>query len=524
MSSDTGSAKKPLVLCILDGVGLRDGADFRSGNAVAAAEPAFYLSLFEDYPWTRLACMGPDVGLPEGQMGNSEVGHLTIGAGRIIDQDLNRISKSVADGSFTSLPPWRESCDRILAEDGALHLIGLVSPGGVHSHTDHLYGIVEAARDAGIDRILIHVLLDGRDTDPESGLGYVGDLQTELDRIGAGRIATVGGRYYGMDRDKRWDRVETAWRAMVDGEGETATDAAELIRASYDAGVTDEFVLPHVLLDDSGRPVGRIRDGDGIFFWNFRSDRARELTWAFEQPDFDGFAPRRRPKLAAYLCMTTYDETMDLPVLFAPETPRNILADVFAAAGIRNLRTAETEKYAHVTYFFNGGREAPFEGEDRRLVASPKVATYDLQPEMSAPEVAAGVIEALEAGAHDVIVVNFANGDMVGHTGDLEAATRAIKTLDGLLEKIVAKLLERDGRMLLTADHGNCEEMISESGRVLTNHSLNDVPLILIGREWRGRTDVFTSGRHGLANIAPTMLQLLDLKAPEEMSPALLKA
>lgn len=508
---------RPLVLCILDGVGLRDDDDPSHGNAVAAADSEFYQSLFTRYPWTRLGCMGLEVGLPEGQMGNSEVGHLAIGSGRVIDQDLNRIARSIATNEFRERKPWRDLCDALLKSGGALHLLGLVSPGGVHSHTDHLYGIIAAARDAGITRIFVHVLLDGRDTDPESGLGNVQTLQSEMDGLGAGRIASVGGRYYGMDRDKRWDRVEKAWQAIVLGRGETGRDAVEIIAKSYAAGVTDEFVIPCVVTDEAGAPLGTVADGDGVFFWNFRSDRARELTWAFNQPEFDGFKRVRSPKVS-YLCMTTYDAKMGLPVLFGPETPQHILADVFAEAGITNLRTAETEKYAHVTYFFNGGREEPFPGEDRLLVPSPKVATYDLQPEMSAPQVADGVLKALDAGRHDVIIVNFANGDMVGHTGVLAAATRAFTVLNGLLEQIVGKVLELDGVLLLTADHGNCEEMISKEGRVLTNHSLNDVPFVVIGRRWDGLTNVLIPGRHSLSDIAPTMLHLLGLQQPEEMS------
>ncbi len=502
----------PLVLCILDGFGWRDGADAAHGNAIDAAGPAFYRGLLERYPHTVLDCMGLAVGLPEGQMGNSEVGHLTIGSGRVIDQDLNRVTRSLESGGFAELAAWRGFVDALAAGGGKLHLMGLVSPGGVHSHTDHLYGIVALARDAGVTDICIHAILDGRDTDPESGLGYVRDLEAKLAELGAGRVVTVSGRYYAMDRDKRWDRVEKAWRLYVHGEGETGESAASIIEASYAAGVTDEFVLPTRV----GEGVA-VDDGDGVFFWNFRADRARELTWAFNVDDFDGFERPRRPEIS-YLCLTPYDEALDLPALFTKETPAGILADVFAAAGLRNLRTAETEKYAHVTYFFNGGREEPYPGEDRRLVPSPKVATYDLQPEMSAPEVAEGVLEALDAGEHEVIVVNFANGDMVGHTGVFEAAVSAVKTLDGLLERIVAKVLELDGVLLLTADHGNCDEMVDPGGRVLTNHSLNPVPFVAVGRRFEGRDDLLDGGEAGLRDIAPTLVSLLGLEQPSEMS------
>ncbi|MBC8426125.1 2,3-bisphosphoglycerate-independent phosphoglycerate mutase, partial [bacterium] len=406
----------PLVLCILDGFGWREGPGSERGNAIAAAEPAFYYSLLERYPHTSLKCMGLDVGLPEGQMGNSEVGHLTIGSGRVIDQDLNRVTRSLESGDFAELPAWRAFVDDLAARGGKLHLMGLVSPGGVHSHTDHLYGIVALARDAGVRDICIHAILDGRDTDPNSGLGYVRDLQAELTRIGAGRVVSVSGRYYAMDRDKRWDRVEKAWRAYVHGEGERGADAEAIIEASYAAGATDEFMLPTLVGEGA-----TVADGDGVFFWNFRADRARELTWAFNVDDFEGFERPLRP-VVSYLCLTVYDESLGLPALFTKQVHTGLLADALAAAGLKNLRTAETEKYAHVTYFFNGGREEPYPGEDREMIPSPKVATYDLQPEMSAPEVAQGVLDALDAGEHEVIVVNFANGDMGGHTGVFEAA------------------------------------------------------------------------------------------------------
>jgi len=502
----------PLVLCILDGFGWREGPGSERGNAIAAAGPAFYRGLLERYPHTTLKCMGLDVGLPEGQMGNSEVGHLTIGSGRVIDQDLNRVSRSLDGGDFAQLPAWRDFVDGLAARGGKLHLLGLVSPGGVHSHTDHLYGIVALARDAGVADICIHAILDGRDTDPHSGLGYVRELQAKLEELRAGRIVSVSGRYYAMDRDKRWDRVEKAWRAYVHGEGERGADAGSIIQASYEADVTDEFVLPTLVGEGA-----TVDDGDGVFFWNFRADRARELTWAFNTDDFDGFARPKRPDVG-YLCLTVYDEALGVPALFTKQVHAGILADVLAGAGLRNLRTAETEKYAHVTYFFNGGREAPYPGEDRELVPSPKVATYDLQPEMSAPAVARVVLDALAAGEHEVIVVNFANGDMVGHTGVFEAAVSAVGTLDGLLARIVPEVLAKGGVLLLTADHGNCDEMVDAEGRVLTNHSLNDVPFVVIGEAFAGRADALADRPGGLRDIAPTMLDLLGLDRPDEMS------
>ena len=451
-------------------------------------------------------------------MGNSEVGHLTIGAGRVVDQELVRITRSLAEGEFAGRETWTSFAANCAAGSGRLHLLGLVSPGGVHSHTKHLYGIVAAAKQAGIAEIFIHAFMDGRDTDPRSGEGALRELQTELDRLGAGRIATVMGRYWGMDRDKRWDRVERAWNTLVEGEGAgTATDAVAAMAASYAADVTDEFVEPTVITGEDGGPVATIRDGDSVFFWNFRADRARELTWAFRQEGFDGFAPRHRPRVD-YLCMTPYDATMDLPVMYVPEQPARGLAEIFADEGLRNLRTAETEKYAHVTYFFNGGREEPWPGEDRRLVPSPKVATYDLQPEMSAPAVAQVVKEACEACEHDVIVVNFANGDMVGHTGVYEAAVQAFKTLDRLLSEIMPPSLEAGTVWLVTADHGNCDEMLTKEGKVLTQHSLSRVPFVVVGRDFAGRTGILRDDDPGLADIAPTILRLLGIPQPPEMS------
>jgi 2,3-bisphosphoglycerate-independent phosphoglycerate mutase len=510
-----------LVLCILDGVGHRTGPGREIGNAVVAAEPAFYDSLFVDYPYTTLDASGLHVGLPEGQMGNSEVGHLTIGAGRVMYQELVRISKSLADGEFSRRAPWTEFINRAKRGTGRLHLLGLVSPGGVHSHTDHLQGIIAAAQDAGLTEIFVHAFLDGRDTDPRSGGEAVADLIATMDELGAGRVASVCGRYWAMDRDKRWDRVQRAWRLLVDGavdkKGATTTDAVAAIEASYAGGVTDEFVEPTLVTDDQGHPIATVSEGDSVFFWNFRADRARELTWAFQQEDFDGFDVSGRPQVN-YLTMTPYDEKLDLPSMFQPERPRNGLAEVMAAHGLRNLRTAETEKYAHVTYFFNGGREEPYPGEDRQLVPSPKVATYDLQPEMSAPEVAAIVAKACRGTDHDVVIVNFANGDMVGHTGVFEAAVQAFRTLDRLLSEIMPPSLARGTVWLVTADHGNCDEMVDANGVVLTQHSLNKVPFVVAGREFRNKANLLKDGEYGLSDIAPTMLDLLDLPQPQEMT------
>jgi len=520
MTAHTNGHPK-LVLCILDGVGYRTGPGSEVGNAVIGSEPAFYNSLFRDYPFTTLDASGVHVGLPEGQMGNSEVGHLTIGAGRVMDQELVRIGKSISDGEFATREQWTDFIAAAQKGTGRLHLLGLVSPGGVHSHTDHLKGIIAAAQAAGLTEIFVHAFLDGRDTDPRSGEGYVADMVTAMNDMGAGQVASVCGRYWAMDRDKRWDRVQRAWRLLVDGtvddKGVTASDPVAAIAASYAAGVTDEFVEPVLLTAADGRPVATIGDGDSVFFWNFRADRARELTWAFMQDGFDGFDPGDRPQLN-YLTMTPYDEKMDLPAMYDSEAPRNGLAEVLARHRLSNLRTAETEKYAHVTYFFNGGVEEPFAGEDRRLVPSPKVATYDLQPEMSAPEVAAIVNEACQGTEFDVVIVNFANGDMVGHTGVYAAAVQAFQTLDRLLSEIMPPSLAHGTVWLVTADHGNCDEMIDSSGAVLTQHSLNKVPFVVAAERFKNRANLLKEGAYGLSDIAPTILDLLDLPQPQEMT------
>ncbi len=510
-----------VVLCILDGVGYRTGPGSEVGNAVVGAEPAFYNSLFERFPHTALEACGRDVGLPDGQMGNSEVGHLTIGAGRVTSQELVRVGKSIASGEFATRKPWRDFIARTKDGTGRLHLLGLVSPGGVHSHTDHLYGIIAEAAKADLTDVFVHVFLDGRDTDPHSGQGNVQSLMEKMAEIGAGKVASVCGRYWAMDRDKRWDRVARAWSMLVDGrvdeKGVTAADPVAAIGASYAAGVTDEFVEPTIITGPGGGPLATVGDGDSVFFWNFRADRARELTWAFMRDGFAEFSLDRQPRVN-YLCMTPYDQAMNLPVMFTPEMPRNGLAEIFAAEGIRNLRIAETEKYAHVTYFFNGGREEPYPYEDRKLIPSPKVATYDLQPEMSAPEVAAVVKEACEGTDFDVVIVNFANGDMVGHTGIYEAAVKAFRTLNRLLEEVMPPSIERGTIWLLTADHGNCDEMLSPGGTVLTQHSLNKVPFVVVGKDFENKFNMLKKGDFGLSDIAPTLLHLLDIPQPPEMT------
>ena len=447
-------------------------------------------------------------------MGNSEVGHLNIGAGRIVYQDLTRISKAIDDGDFFTNPVLLDCIARTKAAGGRLHLAGLLSDGGVHSHNTHLYALLRLAKREGLQDVFVHCLMDGRDTPPKSGAEYLAQLEGEIDRIGVGRIATVIGRYYAMDRDNRWERVEKAYAAMVYGEGELFASAALAIEKSYLDGVTDEFVLPSVIAD-GGEAVGRLGDGDGLIFFNFRSDRAREITRTFTDPDFSGFPRKSWPRLASYVCMTTYDETFRLPVAFGPEELKNILGEVISTAGLTQLRIAETEKYAHVTFFFNGGSEVPFPHEERVLIPSPKeVATYDLKPEMSAYPVTEELLKRLDEGKYDLIVLNFANADMVGHTGILAAAVRAIETVDDCVGRLVEKVRAKGGKVIITADHGNAETMVDENGGPHTAHTTDRVPLILVDDSRKG-----ARLRPGiLADIAPTILELLGLPQPPEMT------
>jgi 2,3-bisphosphoglycerate-independent phosphoglycerate mutase len=502
---------KPLLLMILDGWGVASGRD---NNAIALVNPPVMGRLVGEYPATLLQASGMAVGLPDGQMGNSEVGHLNIGAGRIVYQELTRISKAITDGSFFRNPVLLDCLAKTRSSGGRLHLAGLLSDGGVHSHVRHLHALLELAGQQGIAEVFVHCFLDGRDTPPTSGAAYLEDLEQTMARLGVGQIATVIGRYYAMDRDNRWDRVEKAFRAMTCGEGQQVASAGQAIRDSYANGVTDEFVLPAVVAGD-GQPVGNICAGDGMIFFNFRSDRAREITRAFTDPRFGEFPVQCRPELASYVCMTEYDETFALPVAFAPEGLVNILGEVVSAAGLRQLRIAETEKYAHVTFFFNGGNEAPFPGEDRVLIPSPKdVATYDLKPEMSAEQVTAALLERLDTGAYDFIVLNFANADMVGHTGVLEAAKRAIQTVDSCVGRIVDRVLAAGGALLITADHGNAEAMADGQGNPHTAHTCNPVPCILVDDS--RKTVTLRSGI--LADIAPTLLELMEIPQPVEMT------
>jgi 2,3-bisphosphoglycerate-independent phosphoglycerate mutase len=500
--------KKPLLLMILDGWGINPCPD---SNAVAMAKSPNLAGYLQEFPHVQIKTSGMAVGLPEGQMGNSEVGHLNLGAGRIVYQDFTRITKSIQDGDFFTNPTLLDCIAKVKASRGCLHLAGLLSDGGVHSHNTHLYALVKLAKQQGLTDVFIHCLMDGRDTPPQSGAGYLEELEAELGTIGCGRVATVMGRYYAMDRDNRWERVEQAYNAMVLGQGKQAASAGEAIQASYADNVTDEFVLPTVI-----SPAATINDGDGIIFFNFRSDRAREITRALTFKDFDGFIRQRVPQLSGYVCMTEYDATFGLPIAYAQQELTNLLGGVLAEAGLKQLRIAETEKYAHVTFFFNGGVEAPFVNEDRALIPSPKeVATYDQKPEMSAYLVADELVKRLDQDLYDVIILNFANCDMVGHTGVLPAAIRAVEAVDACAGKVVEKVRQLGGSVLITADHGNAEQMADENGEPYTAHTCNPVWLILVDDSRKGAT-LKEGGK--LADIAPTMLKLLGMQQPKEMT------
>lgn len=501
--------KKPCVLLILDGWGK---AVPGPGNAVSQARTPNMDALLGSHPKGELRCMGRDVGLPDGQMGNSEVGHLNLGAGRIVYQDIMRINLAIEDGSLAANPVLAELAGAARGGSGRVHLMGLVSDGGVHSLQSHLVALVQALSDQGVADICIHAFLDGRDTPPRSGLGYIKALEADLSRMGAGRIATVSGRYYAMDRDQRWDRVELAYAAMTEGRGLTAPGAAEAVSDGYAAGENDEFVKPRVILRD-GQPSGLIGDGDAVLFFNFRADRARELTRALTEDGFAGFARPRKIALSHFVTMTSYEKDFGLPVLFPPVSLDRILGQVVSERGMRQLRTAETEKYAHVTYFFNGGQETPFPGEDRELLPSPKdVPTYDFKPEMSVYKVTDTLVTALESGNYDMVVCNFANLDMVGHTGVIPAAIKACEAVDQCLGRVMDCVTGLGGTLLVTADHGNAEDMLDELGNVKTSHSLNPVPFVYVGPgNFRVR-----DGR--LADVAPTILAILGIEKPVEMT------
>lgn len=505
--------KQITALIILDGFGCRENVD---GNAIRADGVKHIRELWNAYPHTQIEASGNAVGLPAGQMGNSEVGHLNIGAGRVVYQELTRITKSIEDGDFFSNEAFLGAVENCKKHNSALHLYGLCSDGGVHSHLTHLYALVKLARENGLKNVFIHCFMDGRDVPPESGKGYIHALKNELKALGCGKIATVMGRYYAMDRDNRFERVEKAYAALVYGEGIQAEDPEAAMQASYDAGVTDEFIIP-VVITENGAPVGTVRANDSVIFFNFRPDRAREITRAFILPEFDGFDRKKGFFPLHYVCMTQYDKTFGarVHVAFKPERLSNTFGVYISSMNKTQLRIAETEKYAHVTFFFNGGVEAPNPGEDRVLIPSPKVATYDLKPEMSAYEVTAEAVKRIESGKYDVMILNFANPDMVGHTGVMEAAVKAVHAVDECAAEVASAILKAGGRAIVTADHGNCEQMVGPDGEPFTAHTTNPVPLILVD-DMRKEAKLRAGGR--LCDLAPTLLALMGLPVPEEMS------
>ena len=503
--------KRPTVLLILDGFGLSDQTEH---NAVALADTPVLDRLMTECPFVKGEASGLAVGLPEGQMGSSEVGHLNIGAGRVVYQDLVRITNAIEDGSFFENKALLAAISNAKERRTGLHILGLVSDGGVHSHNAHLYALLELARREGLDKVYVHCFTDGRDTLPESGIDYIRQLEDEMKRIGCGQIATVGGRYYGMDRDNRWDRVQLAYRALTLGEGETASSAAEAVTQSYAKGETDEFIRPTVVMKD-GAPVATVGDGDSVIFFNFRPDRARELTRAFCCDDFDGF-DRGPRKQVTYVCFTDYDVTIpNKAVAFDKVSFVNTLGEWLAANGLKQARIAETEKYAHVTFFFNGGVEAPNEGEDRFMIPSQQVATYDLAPEMSANAICDTLVEKIHSGEYDMIITNFANSDMVGHTGVEAATVEAVAFLDQCIGRVVDAVEAVDGQLFICADHGNAEAMVdAATGEPLTSHTTNPVPFILVNYD-----PAYTLREGGcLADVAPTLLEMMGLEKPEEMT------
>ena len=504
-------SKKPTVLMILDGYGLNDKTE---ANAVAEANTPVMDGLMKDYPFVKGYASGLAVGLPDGQMGNSEVGHLNMGAGRIVYQELTRITKEIQDGDFFKNEALLKAVENCKKNGSALHMWGLVSDGGVHSHNTHIYGLLELAKREGLEKVYVHCFLDGRDTPPASGRDYVAELVDKMHEIGVGEVGVISGRYYAMDRDNRWDRVELAYKALTKGEGVEASDPVQAIADSYAEEVYDEFVKPTVCMKD-GKPVATVQDGDSVIFFNFRPDRARELTRAFCADEFDGFERDKKLDLT-YVCFTEYDVTIPNKIVaFHKVSLENTFGEYLAKNGKTQARIAETEKYAHVTFFFNGGVEEPNEGEDRILVKSPKVATYDLQPEMSAYEVCDKLVEAIKSDKYDVIIINFANPDMVGHTGVEAAAIKAVEAVDECVGRAVAAIKEVDGQMFICADHGNAEQLVDyETGAPFTAHTVNPVPFILVN------ADPAYKLREGgcLADIIPTLLELMEMPQPAEMT------
>ena len=508
------AGKKPVALIILDGWGIAPDSE---GNAVTRADTPYMDSLFAQYPSASLECYGEAVGLPHGQMGNSEVGHLNLGSGRVVHQDISRINLAVKDGSIRRNPAISRAMQRVKDNNSTLHFMGLMSDGGVHSLMTHLFALIDMAGDKGLAEVAVHSFLDGRDTPPDSGAGYLEELEDFLVSRDFAFSASVGGRFWGMDRDKRWDRVQKAYDALVRGKAPLIGDVVSYVKSRYAEKEYDEFVTPAVVKGPDGKALATIKDGDAIIFFNFRGDRARELSWVFNQPGFDGFDASDRPRLCDYVCMTTYDEHLGAPVAFPPEAIENTLALTVSKAGLKQLHIAETEKYAHVTFFFNGGEEEPVPGEDRILIPSPsEVATYDQKPSMSAPEVTEEILKRLAMDKYDLIIVNYANGDMVGHTGVFQAAKQAMETVDSCLARVIPAILAKGGKVLLTADHGNAEQMIDfETGGPYTAHTVsNPVPVLLIGDG--GFKGPLNTG--ALCDVAPTLLALLGLEQPLEMT------
>ena len=497
--------KKPVVLCIMDGFGIRNTDE---GNAISAAKTPNLDKFFNNYPFTTIGASGLDVGLPDGQMGNSEVGHTNIGAGRVVYQMLVKITKDIESGKFFENEALKNAMENCKKNNSALHLIGLLSDGGVHSHIDHLYGLLKMAKLNGIEKVYVHCLMDGRDVSTTSGIGFIKDLQDKMLELGVGKIASVMGRYYAMDRDFAWDRVEKAYAAMVYGEGIETTDINATMAKSYSDDVTDEFIVPTVVDKE-----GMIKANDSVVSFNFRPDRARQFTRAFVDPDFDGFERKNGFFPLEYVCMTQYDETMpNVSVAYPPEELKMTFGEYLASRDMTQLRIAETQKYAHVTFFFNGGEEKTFKGEDRILIKSPDVPTFDLQPEMSAYPVCDAVCEQIRSGKYDAVILNFANCDMVGHTGVFDAAVKAVEAVDECVGKVVEAATEMGGAVIITADHGNADCMVGEDGNPFTPHTTNPVPFCVVGYDCQLRD----GGR--LADIAPTMLKILNLPQPDEMT------
>jgi 2,3-bisphosphoglycerate-independent phosphoglycerate mutase len=501
--------KKPVMLMILDGFGITDKVD---GNAVMAASKPNYDKYIKKYPYTELNASGMDVGLPKGQMGNSEVGHLNIGAGRIIYQELSRITKQIEDGDFYNNEALNYAVDRALQNNSSLHLLGLLSDGGVHSHIEHVKALFKLAKKKGLSKVYLHAFMDGRDTPPTSGKEFLSEMEEYLKEIGNGKIATISGRYYAMDRDNRWERIKLSYDAMVQGEGEYCSNALKAIEDSYNDNKTDEFVLP-IVITEEGKPIATIKNNDSVIFFNFRPDRAREMTRAINDNDFKGF--ERERLTLNFVTMTQYDKTLEnIKVAYSPQSYNNTLGEYLSSIGKKQLRMAETEKYAHVTFFFNGGVETPNAGEDRVMIPSPKVATYDLKPEMSAYELTDELLNRINQEEYDLIIVNYANPDMVGHTGVFDAAVKAVETVDECMGKVVEAVLEKGGSVFITADHGNAEQMIDYStGKPMTAHTSDPVPFLHVSNN----TGKLRSGGR-LCDIAPTLLEEMGVDIPKEMT------